>query len=72
VWRFHVTVVSALFMGLRVTVSAGDEPITRVGRFLWDSEIDEPPRVLNGFAGEMSFVGPRPTLSHQVERNSSA
>jgi lipopolysaccharide/colanic/teichoic acid biosynthesis glycosyltransferase len=65
-------VVDALSMGLGVTVSAGDQRITRVGRFLRDSGIDELPQVLNGFAGGTSFVGPRPTLSYQVERYSSA
>ncbi len=65
-------VVDALSMGLGGTVSAGDERIARVGRFLRNLGIDELPQVLNGSAGEMSFVGPRPTLSYQVEHYSSA
>ncbi len=71
VWKFRTMVVGAVSKGLGVTVAAGDERITRVGRFLRDLGLDELPQVLNVLAGEMSFVGPRPTLSYQVERYSS-
>jgi lipopolysaccharide/colanic/teichoic acid biosynthesis glycosyltransferase len=57
------------------TMVAGDNPIvpaetriTSIGRLLRRLSIDELPQVVNVARGEMSFVGPRPTLAYQVER----
>jgi lipopolysaccharide/colanic/teichoic acid biosynthesis glycosyltransferase len=68
VWKFRTMVVDAVSKGLGVTVAAGDDRITRVGRVLRNLGIDELPQFLNVLAGEMSLVGPRPTLSYQVEQ----
>jgi len=68
VWKFRTMVVDAVSKGLGVTVAEGDERITRVGRILRASGIDELPQILNVLAGEMALVGPRPTLAYQVER----
>ena len=67
VWKFRTMVVDAVSKGLGVTVAEGDERITRVGRILRSSGIDELPQILNVLVGEMSLVGPRPTLAYQVE-----
>ena len=57
------------------TMVVGDNPvfpdadrITRVGRILRRLSFDEIPQLLNVVRGEMSIIGPRPTLAYQVER----
>ncbi|MFC2078034.1 sugar transferase [Candidatus Bipolaricaulota bacterium] len=67
VWKFRTMVVGARSKGLGVTVAADDERITRVGRILRGWGLDELPQLINIASGEMSLVGPRPTLAYQVE-----
>lgn len=63
------------FRSMRVDAEAGgpawaskrDARVTRVGRFLRRSRIDELPQVLNVLRGEMAFIGPRPERPHFVE-----
>jgi lipopolysaccharide/colanic/teichoic acid biosynthesis glycosyltransferase len=66
--KLRTMVVGAESQGAGYAVDEGDSRITRVGRFLRRTSIDELPQLLNVVRGEMSLIGPRPTLRYQVER----
>ena len=66
--KLRTMVVGAERLGAGYAVDAGDARITRAGRVLRRWSLDELPQLVNVLRGEMSLVGPRPTLRYQVER----
>jgi lipopolysaccharide/colanic/teichoic acid biosynthesis glycosyltransferase len=68
IWKFRTMVHGASNLGLGSRTSSDDDRITRVGKWLRLTSLDELPQIINVLKGDMSLVGPRPTLPHQVER----
>jgi lipopolysaccharide/colanic/teichoic acid biosynthesis glycosyltransferase len=66
--KLRTMVVGAETMGAGLSVNRGDARITRVGRLLRKLSLDELPQLWNVVRGEMSVIGPRPTLRYQVEQ----
>jgi lipopolysaccharide/colanic/teichoic acid biosynthesis glycosyltransferase len=68
VLKLRTMVTGAEQMGAGLAVSEGDTRITRVGRLLRRTSLDEVPNLINVLKGDMSIVGPRPTVPVQVDR----
>jgi lipopolysaccharide/colanic/teichoic acid biosynthesis glycosyltransferase len=68
VLKLRTMVTGAEQMGAGLAVSEGDTRITRVGRVLRRTSLDEVPNLINVLRGDMSIVGPRPTVPVQVDR----
>ena len=66
VLKLRTMVAGAERMGAGLAVDEGDSRITRVGALLRRSSLDELPNLVNVIRGEMSLIGPRPTVPSQV------
>ncbi len=66
--KFRTMVPDAHLLGTGWLIAEQDPRITRVGRFLRRWSLDELPQVVNVLRGDMSIVGPRPTLRYQVDQ----
>ena len=66
VFKLRTMVDGAEHIGAGLAVNAGDSRITRVGALLRRTSFDEMPNLVNVLRGEMSLIGPRPTIPVQV------
>ena len=65
IFKFRTMIYDPYDKGLQLTTS-DDKRITRSGRFLRKTKLDELPQLINVFIGEMSLVGPRPEVPRYV------
>jgi len=70
IYKLRTMVHGAEFTGAGLAIAEGDARITRLGNFLRRYSLDELPNLWNVVRGEMSIVGPRPTLAVQVAQYS--
>lgn len=64
IYKFRSMCVGAEHMGSGVYSGANDSRVTRVGKVLRATSLDELPQLFNILKGEMSFIGPRPPLTY--------
>lgn len=64
IYKFRSMCVGAEKKGSGVYSGKHDARVTRVGKIIRATSIDELPQLINIFKGEMSFIGPRPTLTY--------
>ena len=67
IYKLRTMVAGAEFAGAGLAIQAGDDRITRLGVLLRRYSLDELPNLWNVLRGEMSIVGPRPTVDVQVQ-----
>lgn len=65
-FKFRTMVVNAESMGTGLFNYENDPRVTKVGRFLRKTSIDELPQLFNIFIGQMSVIGPRPCVKYEL------
>ncbi|HUO74815.1 MAG TPA: sugar transferase [Solirubrobacteraceae bacterium] len=68
IYKLRTMVRGAEFTGAGLAIQEGDDRITRIGAWLRRYSLDELPNLWNVVRGDMSIVGPRPTIPVQVEQ----
>jgi lipopolysaccharide/colanic/teichoic acid biosynthesis glycosyltransferase len=66
-WKLRTMVQGSDPVGVGTVVAREDPRVTRAGRFLRRTSLDEVPNLVNVLRGEMAIVGPRPTIPAQVD-----
>lgn len=67
IWKFATMLKDSPNLGTGTLTVADDPRVTRVGRLLRATKINEVPQLINVLVGDMSFVGPRPQVQRDVE-----
>ena len=70
IYKLRTMVAGAESIGAGLAIQEGDDRITRLGAFVRRYSLDELPNLYNVLRGEMSIVGPRPTVPVQVQQYS--
>lgn len=65
-FKFRTMINNAEKIGTGLFNYRNDKRVTKIGRFLRDTSIDELPQLINIFIGDMSFVGPRPCVKYEL------
>lgn len=68
IYKFRTMVQNAEEIGNKYRNEKDDPRITKVGKLLRTTSLDELPQLINIFKGEMSIIGPRPTLNYIIEK----
>jgi len=66
-WKLRTMEQGSDPVGVGTVVTRDDPRVTRAGRFLRRTSLDELPNLVNVLRGEMAIVGPRPTIPAQVD-----
>lgn len=66
IFKFRSMVVNAENMGTGLFNYANDSRVTKVGKFIRNTSLDEIPQIFNILKGDMSFVGPRPPVNYEL------
>ncbi len=68
IFKFRTMIPDAENFGLGLACASDDERVTRVGRWLRRTSLDELPQLINVALGDMNLIGPRPTVRAQVDQ----
>ncbi|NLK22322.1 MAG: sugar transferase [Epulopiscium sp.] len=68
IYKFRTMIQNAENIGTGIYTEEKDPRITNIGRILRKTSLDELPQLFNILKGDMSIIGPRPTLRYQVEK----